>query len=326
MKKKVLLNTLLKSFFIGCIVILMSCKKKELPVPKPDIGDAVSASLSMSSNYKYQIYFDLSSGLEKGRNLKSIWDIGISITDSMQHIILNTSKLMAIMPINTSEFYTKIDTLGFEQNKRIDEPSGQINLLATNGLTAFIISKGFNENGTFLGFFKMKVIVNSATTFAATICNLNNSDEQNYSLTKSGDFNYIFLNWANGMQETAVEPEKLIWDLVFTQYSHLFYEPELTPYLVTGALTNKFGVMSKLIENVAFEAVDLNVAETQILSSDRNVIGYNWKSFNGSSFVTHPEKIYLIKDVEGIFYKLRFTDFYNDLGEKGNPKFEYQRL
>jgi len=35
---------------------------------------------------------------------------------------------------------------------------------------------------------------------------------------------------------------------------------------------------------------------------------------------------YVIRDRDGFFYKLRFIDFSNDMGEKGYPKFEFVRL
>ena len=39
-----------------------------------------------------------------------------------------------------------------------------------------------------------------------------------------------------------------------------------------------------------------------------------------------PDMNYVIRDRDGFFYKLRFIDFNNDMGEKGYPKFEYVRL
>ena len=32
------------------------------------------------------------------------------------------------------------------------------------------------------------------------------------------------------------------------------------------------------------------------------------------------------RDAKGFYYKLRFIDFYDDHGNKGNPKFEFQKF
>ena len=41
---------------------------------------------------------------------------------------------------------------------------------------------------------------------------------------------------------------------------------------------------------------------------------------------TDEDRVYVVEDHEGFRYKLRFTSFYNELGEKGHPQFTFQRL
>jgi hypothetical protein len=63
-------------------------------------------------------------------------------------------------------------------------------------------------------------------------------------------------------------------------------------------------------------------------SSRADVIGYDWKyyNFDAGVYTVVPDMNYVIRDRDGFFYKLRFIDFNNDVGEKGYPKFEFVRL
>ena len=61
-------------------------------------------------------------------------------------------------------------------------------------------------------------------------------------------------------------------------------------------------------------------------------IGHEWKDVevdvnsNTAVYVVNSDKIYIVKDTEGFYYKLRFISYYNELGEKGFPVFEHKRL
>lgn len=100
------------------------------------------------------------------------------------------------------------------------------------------------------------------------------------------------------------------------------------PYSVVGCLTNTFNTLSIEVSDKTFEEINLEYAESLTLSNDRDVIGYDWKEFNfdSNTYEVNSEKVYIVRDNEGYFYKLRFIDFYDDLGEKGTPTFEFQRL
>jgi len=39
-----------------------------------------------------------------------------------------------------------------------------------------------------------------------------------------------------------------------------------------------------------------------------------------------PDIVFIIKEISGNYYKLRFVDYYNDAGEKGYAKFEIEGL
>ena len=59
-----------------------------------------------------------------------------------------------------------------------------------------------------------------------------------------------------------------------------------------------------------------------------NAIGWDWKQYDMSSgpYTVDVTKNYIVKNQNGLYFKLRFIDFYDDIGEKGAPKFELQKL
>lgn len=305
---------------------LFACKKAELPITPPDKGNVQTATISMTSNYKYQVYFDFSSNSNVGQNSKTEWDIGVSNKEGSTDIILNTSKMMFVAAITDKTFSEIQDTTGFGIHKTTDESRGQTVDLAFTGNDLFIVDKGMNENGIHLGYFKIQLIENGSNSFTIRCANLDGSNEEAKSLIKNGAYNFTFINWNNGIHEVLIEPQKSKWDVVFTQYTYMFYEPEFTPYLVTGCLLNSNNTQAIEVTNLPFESVDLNFAESQFFPNKRDAIGYEWKYFNGSIYSVDSERIYIVKDQEGYYYKLRFIDFYDENGDKGSPQFEYQQL
>lgn len=315
-----------KTSLLFLTIFIFACKKDELPVSLPNKGDIETAAVSMSSNYKYQIYFDLSSKSNKGQNLKTEWDIGISNDLTSNDVILNTSKMMFVSPITTKTFAEIQDTIGFGQLKRTDESRGQSIDLACTGNDLFIVDKGMNENGIQLGIYKFQILQNESDFVTIKCANIDGSNEETKTLTKDSEYNFTFINWNNGIEQKMIEPKKNDWDLIFTQYTFIFYEPEYTPYLVTGCLLNSTNTFAIIVENKTFESLDLAYAESQFFPIKRDAIGYEWKFFNGTIYTINTELIYIIKDQNGFYYKLRFIDFYDENGEKGAPQFEYQQL
>ena len=111
------------------------------------------------------------------------------------------------------------------------------------------------------------------------------------------------------------------------RYTHVFQNPTL-PYLVTGVLLNRFNTSCAQEESIQFEEITYESIGDYDFSFDLNTIGYDWKSysFDLSQFTIVENMSFVIKTNNEAYFKLRFIDFYNDLGEKGAPKFELQDL
>jgi hypothetical protein len=118
------------------------------------------------------------------------------------------------------------------------------------------------------------------------------------------------------------------WDIQFTQYTHIFEGNPPTPYLVSGALSNRYMVDVAEVFDKDFSEITLEDATIYPFSKDINTIGYDWKeySFNSGGYSIFSDKNYLIKTAEGKYYKFHFIDFYDASGNKGTPTFEFQEL
>jgi hypothetical protein len=129
----------------------------------------------------------------------------------------------------------------------------------------------------------------------------------------------------NGSIVNNIEPEKTQWDLCFTKYSVVFYDPYYLPYEVTGVLHNPSKVEAYLDSTLNFNAVDISGFEPARLEKRRDVVGYEWKRYELGEYITKTWYPYLIKTGESDYYKLRFIDFKKN-GVRGYPTFEYYKL
>ena len=119
------------------------------------------------------------------------------------------------------------------------------------------------------------------------------------------------------------------WDIVFTTYKEsiadvtgIFYN-----YVIRGVLINTHKVEVAQLDNSDFATITLSDAATAKFTKKQHEIGYDWKQYDQSSdqYAMVPKRVYLIK-TDGVVYKMKFVDFYNDQGKKGYPKLAWELL
>ncbi|QQS29715.1 MAG: HmuY family protein [Sphingobacteriales bacterium] len=331
---KIEVPVIFKRIVVGwyCIALILwfsGCQKEELPVPQHNAGEVVTSSVEMGADYRYQIFYDLKTNTIIAQNLKTDWDLGFETSKTGYRIILNTSKAMFARNTGITDFESVSDTLGFEFNKNWDNPNGNLDSTAIGNWKekneVYILDRGYSHTGLHQGFRKIQFLSVNETGYTFRFANLNGSNETQFQVEKDSLYNFTFLSLSNGGQIVEVEPPKENWDLCFTQYLHIFYDP-FTPYLVTGCLLNRTQTYAtqdsvRLFSEITYQDI-ANIA----LSSDINTIGYEWKTFVNDTYSTNPNLNYIIKNKEGFYFKLHFIDFYNTSGLKGTPKWEVQEL
>jgi hypothetical protein len=316
--------------WIGVASLTSSCMKNEIPIPKHESGNVIKASVNLESNYRWQAYFDLESNQVVGMNLRTAWDLGFETSPDGFHVILNSSKSMFVYPKLGVTFDEIADTNGFALNRKWDNPNGNIDSTAFGNWKTqpaiYLIDRGYSENGLPLGFWKIQIQAVNSLAYTLRFAELG-KEPKTIEIIKDSTYNWSFFSFENEGAQVKIEPPKTSWDLVFTQYTHVFYDQEpVVPYSVNGCLLNRLSTFAKMDSSIEFNSIDYAFAFQLGLSNHRNTIGYEWKSFTGQNFTTNPKMNYIIQTSEGHLFKLHFLDFYNSDGVKGNPTWEYQRL
>lgn len=328
---------------VCCLILLFtlsSCFKEEDALPKPIYNGTVNTVIiPLTSEYSKQFYFDLFTNSIIKEHNNEIWDLAFDAQENEFHVWLNGSKKMQIW--NTGD--TSFNSVQSSANATwvCDYPTGEISHNAfgewgapqPNGNViskgyVYVVDRGVNHSEINIGFKKIKIegLVNGV--YKIRFSKLNGEDEHVVEIPKNSQYNRIYLSFNNNGSIVDAEPPKSQYDLIFTRYTHIFFEENNLFYLVTGALSNPSGVLVAQDSLMKFNDITLNDVQNMSFSNHADAIGYDWKSFDidNTKYELIPNRNYIIKDLEGNYYKLRFVDFFNEQGERGYPKFEYQML
>jgi hypothetical protein len=317
-----------KLIYILFLLVLVACKKEEIPVEKHEPGEAVVNAFDMGSDYRTQAFFDLKTNSFVSQNLKTSWDLGFENGVNGNHIILNSANAMAIARVSNIGFNSITDTVGLKW--RWDASSGNLDSTAIGDWEVedfvYVVNRGNDYLGNHRGFCKLVFNNVTATDYSFRVANLDGSLDEQKTILKDNSLSFTAFSLTNRAVE-VVEPPKTDWDLIFTQYVHYFLVED-EAYLVTGILTNRHEVQVAEVFNKDYASITGEDVSSVSFNSNIDVIGYDWKEFNFSAgaYIIYPEQNYIIRSTEGIYFKLHFIDFYNAQGDKGTPVFELQEL
>ena len=320
-----------KLLIIIVSLFLFGCEKSELPIEGHTMGQIEMNEISMNSNYSKQLYFNLTDNLVVKENLKTNWDLAFESSEQGWHILLNSSTLSRLSYLNNYNFEDIIDEDGLVW--KWDDPRGIENgtaLLEYPDTTVlYVVDRGFAVDGSQRGLKKMKIDSINNTSYFIRYSNLDNSDYHSISINKDPNVNFTYLSFDSN-NTIDIEPPKEDWDLLFTQYTHLFEDNIETPaYLVTGVYSNYLNDVQVTKDSINnFEDINTTSITSSAFSNEQNAIGYKWKiyDFDAQIYSVNSQMTYIIKSVSNRYFKLRFLDFYNNEGEKGFPSFEIQEL
>lgn len=310
-------------------LLLQSCLPGETPVPVHEAGDVLTASVNMENDYKWQIYYNLKTSTEIGKNDKGSWDLGFESGSDGYHIILNNAKQMTAYRTDKTDFQAvnAADTAG---RLRFDSPSGSLDSTAIGdwreGSPVYIINRA-HDGTSERGLKKVQILSVNDQTYQIRIAGMGGDNDQTISIPKDDQYNFTFISLADG-QQVSVEPPKESWHIVFSQYTHIYYDMDNTPYTVTGCLLNRYNTSVAVDTIRDFADITYEDIPSYTFSTDINAIGFDWKTYSLSTniYVVDIHKNYIIRTAAGAYFKLHFIDFVSPTGEKGNPKWEFQEL
>lgn len=319
-------------FSFAFFIVLAGCRKEEDAL-EPILTDTINlndlygnrfAEASMGVDYEFQAYFSLVNNQLVGTFDKFAWDIALTNDDEPQ-LLLNSSIINLRIAEAGDDWDAPIDPASLEW--KYDLPGRQPEDLAigSNWNQVLVVDRGVDASGVARG---MKKFVLQATEngYTLTVAELDGSNEQ--SFTAVPDDQYNFTAWSFDTGNTVVEPPKDTWDIVFTSYLFVF-DPinEPNPYQVTGALLNMNARQGARFDDTPFESITADAATIAQLTTQQDVIGYDWKEFDFDlGFIIIENRSYVVKCADEALFALSFTGFYDEDGNRGTPAFIYRRL
>jgi hypothetical protein len=302
--------------------------------------------------YPNKVFIDLSANRQTAVDRTS-WDLGFYMGEDFR-VILNSSVTMMARALDKTDLnsVTAADTVDFddvmivganssiEALAWIDDPAGDLTKTAVASISAtasenkvYIVNRGASNPPSdpsqpipSRGWKKIRIVRNgdgytlqhadiAATTF------------QEIQITKESDLNFRYISFENGV--VTVEPAKERWDIAWTGFTNStnFGGGFIPYYFQDIMLQSRNGVETAelLITNAGTyeEFGEANLTGVTWLTTQIG-IGAKWRSGGGpgSAPAVRSDRFYLVKDVDGNIYKLRFTALTQN-GERGRPQIEF---
>lgn len=313
---------------ISCL-LFAGCFKEEKPIQRRDRGPVSSDQVELGPTYDKEVYYSLFDKRIAGQMDKYSWHLSLSGNAGRPYIMLNTGKGMYAYKTDKSSLVEIVDTVGKLDNRLNDYPCGDPDSLAltgilTNGLV-YVIDLGNDPSFQKEGYLLLKARIDSGE-YVLEYSNIDGGNYHSSRVAFDKTFEHLFFNFKTAAVTT--EPVANTWELLMTQYQHVYYNPFQT-YSVVGCMINATAVTAcEYIGGKNFN--DINASDTIgcNFSSRRNIIGFGWKYYdlNNNVYIINPKKTYFVKHKLGNLFKLHFIGFYNSKGEKGTPSFEFQEL
>lgn len=283
----------------------------------------VHDSVILDAGYAKQVWYSLQND-EQGSAPKNDWDLAFDVVNITSSIHINSvaGVMLWNYPKGDIAAWSTVDTNGLStwDARYNSDTSWSLGAMGryTDPNNPFDIDWGIYNSSTHVitgdsiyiiqlvnGDFKKLIIEKlSGGTFDIKFANLDGSSETTDQISKSTfkDKNLGYYSISN-KKTLNREPDRIKWDLVFTQYTG--FVP--IPYNVTGVLHNR-GVEIAQADNIPNKTT-YNSWQSHSRSTEINTIGYDWKSQNMGVYSVKDSLVYFVKDVNDYIWKLVFTDF-----------------
>ena len=255
-------------------------------------------------------------------------DTGTVFTDNKEGTLEGTA--FAEVSTTADENHVYIVSLGSE----IPEDPAEVGSIKTTGDPR--------------GFMKVRIL-SDGSSYTVQFADLNETENfSEVTVQKDDNFNLTAFSLVNG-QSVNVEPQKGSWDLNLTGVFSYYGVGNFGPTQIVAGLTysdyvlhNNLGgvglyqVTTYAIDRETGQRTDFDVpsyadfsrsdvVEADLVYDDRAIIASDWRSVFGGAAVK-DDRFFILKDADDNYYKLLFTAFTNDEGERGFPQFTYERL
>lgn len=316
------------------VLFLISCEKEDEPYILPPPGIMEVAQVSMGEAYDTQIYFRFSDHAQITNHIND-WDLAFETGPGDYLVRMNGGKQVLVYNTWETDFNKNYAVTGIEW--KWDTPDGSPDSVAfrdwynssnaTSGNYIYLIDRGPDVLSD--RYKKIQLTGVNADQYTFICANPDGSSQSGFIIEKDTTYSYSYFTFNEGGKQVVIDPGREMYDILFTRYRTIYFDflPQLA-YTVNGVLINPYKTSVAVDSITPFDSIDVEYANLMNFSVKFDAIGFDWKTynFNTSVYEVNQKKSYVIKNQLGILYKLRFIGFYNNLGQKGSPKFEFQRL
>lgn len=347
-----------------CIFTFQSClRDNEDPVPIAPFEGAVISPEIGGPAVPNQVWLNLSTG-EQTINKRPSWDLAfhsgkefkVTLNFSIQMaagVIEGATDINAVTSASVKDLQKKIKvgTFKAENENYVDNVEGNY----ASGRTAIAeISADDAQNAIYLvnlgkeiyteditlgqaitggadrGWKKIQITRNG-NGYKLKYADLDATTYKEVIINKNPAYHFTFFNMKED-KEVSVQPEKNKWDLCFTVFVNVIAGSGTYTYSDFVIHNTMGGVGAYMVEVPSSQnAADVyksfsttDVDNSKFVYNDHRAIGSNWRDVLNR--IVYNNVFFIIKDSNGVIYKLKFNRLTNINGERGYPEFEYKPL
>lgn len=317
-------------FIIALFGLLSSCLKEEIAIPVPPKGNSESyiTTLNLTPNYLHQLFYNLEEKQTVLTTHRENWDVAFETSSEGYRVLINNGRMGGLAVLNTTDF---AEITSYSGSWGYDPASSNLDSTFVgdwrNKNTIYLVDLGVNSLGLSMGKYKFRMLSVTEDAYTMEYCKLSETVPEKVTITKEKAYNFSLFSLKDGKQVTAENaPEKTAFDICLRTYTHVY--PDGMPYLVVGCMLNDYKTSAAILNTTDFEGVTYADALSQTYAKNVDAIGFEWKiyDFDESMYSINPERVFIVKTQKEDYYKIRFLDFYNDQGIKGNAKLEIEHL
>jgi hypothetical protein len=334
------------SILFAAIVLFSSCQKEDEKVTLPSPGAMQQMVAVLGNNYDQQVYVSLANKSTVSRPYRA-YDLAFETLNGNLRVWTNSGKIMLAARTGTTDM-AQADSVGkywWVDNEQYHPDSSAIGnwwqSASQSGTSeVMIVDRGSLDYSGHNRFRKFQIIsAGPYSDYHIRYSLYDNSELHDFIIPRDTMYSLVYFSFDNNGQLVNQAPPKEQWDFVFTKYTHVYHD---YPY---GAIFRNYpvvGAQLNIWDNVKAIQLQKDTFPGYMPYEDfayghvyqypwhiiSDVIGYNWKSFdiNNNRFYVYPYNFFVVCDHNGIYYKLRMLDFYDQNGIKGTVTFEFQRI
>jgi hypothetical protein len=324
-----------------------SCKKDDetIVITPPSSGkEQVLNGGTGGANAANSVFLDLSTD-KQDSVARNAWDLRFYCgSDYRVTLNLTTAGTAKVLAKNDLTTVTAADTVGFAAAMALGQGAGTLDLIddvdgditktviaavsATDADNKVYIVKPTNGSAApAKDWYKVRILRNGSN-YRLQYALIGESTFKTADISKDASYNFKFFNLATNSLVT-VEPPKASWDIQWTLTTYkTAFGANTIPYVFSDYVyINSLGgttAAEVLNTTVTYDNYAESNISTTTFSNSKVVIGGNWRATTGTVGVK-TDRFYVIKDVAGNVYKLKFLSFAPaDLGVRGYPKLVYK--